>query len=488
MKRISTSAVRLFAAGLVVGAATIGANADDTQNEELFSKLDTNSDGVLVADEIPEEQRRFFGRILRVGDANEDEKISKAEFLAAVAEREEESDRGPEGRGRGFGGGRPDPSQFLSRMDRNEDGQISREELPEFARERMGRIFDEAGKDSLSLEEFGKAMAAMGRGPGGGPGRPGAGPEGGPGGPGRGPGFLAQFDKNEDGKVSKDELPEEARERMAPLFERLGSDEIDLERFAEMAQNRGRDQLAQRPDGERPPRDGDRPPREGDRPRDGERPPREGDRPRDGERPPREGDRPEMRDGEGRPPFGGRGRGPAFIRVLDEDGNGRISKAEMIHIAKLFAELDNNNDGELDGPELMGFGGPPEGRPGEGRPGEGRPGEAGRPGEGGRGGFGGGPGGAGGPGGRGGFFARMDSDGDGFLSKEEAQGPLQEAFDSYDTSKDGKLSEEELREGFMRRFGDRGRPGGGRPEGDRPDGERREGGDRPERPRRPDSE
>lgn len=535
MKRLLARSVNLLIAGVVVGTISVGSFAQDAPNADLFGKLDTNADGVLTADEIPEEQKRYFERVLRVGDKNEDGKITKDEFAAALANdppRETApGDRPREGFGRGFTGERPDPAQMLSRMDRNQDGKISKDELPEFMRERVGKLFDQAGKEALTPEEFGKLMAEQGFG------RPGA--PGGPGGPPGGPEFLRQFDKNNDGKISKDELPEGARERMAPLFERLGTDEISLERLAEMGRSRDREQLAQRPDGQRP--DGERPPQEGDRPpgdregarprdgerppmpRDGERPPREGDRPpgdRDGARPPmpRDGERPPMgRDGEMRPPFGGPGRGPAFLRLLDQDQNGRISKAEMLEVGRIFAELDRNRDNELDMSELMGFGPgegpgpgprdgerPPMGRDGDRPPmprdGERPPREGDRPpmardgerppmprdgerppmprdGE-------RPPMGPGGQFGAEAMFRNMDRNGDGFIDREEAPERLRENFADFDVNQDGKLSADELREGFARRFGG-GRPPGGRPDGGRPDGERPPGSDRPERPRRP---
>jgi EF-hand domain pair/EF hand len=42
-------------------------------------------------------------------------------------------------------------------------------------------------------------------------------------------------------------------------------------------------------------------------------------------------------------------------------------------------------------------------------------------------------------------IARMDNNADGAISKDEAKGPLAENFDAVDTDKDGKLSQAEMK-------------------------------------------
>ena len=101
------------------------------------------------------------------------------------------------------------------------------------------------------------------------------------------------YDKNKDGKLSGEELPE----RMLGMLTRgdtnkdNGLDRAELEKM--IAQFRGSNS---RGGNDGPPREGGRPPRDGERPAgEGRRP--EGDRPpRDGERP--EGDRPRRPDAE----------------------------------------------------------------------------------------------------------------------------------------------------------------------------------------------
>ncbi|MCA8985171.1 MAG: EF-hand domain-containing protein [Planctomycetaceae bacterium] len=160
--------------------------------------------------------------------------------------------------------------------------------------------------------------------------------------------------------------------------------------------------------------------------------------------PPREGggDRPEGRgprgfgSRDGRPPMV-----PPMMLALDADGDGKISAAELANAVNALKALDKNNDGELTMEEIM----PPR-REGDPRFGERGPrdGEGRGPGD---------------------FFAQMDKDGDGKLSKEEAPERMRETFDRLDLNKDGFIDQEEIRQ-MMERFrqGGPGRPDGpGRP-------------------------
>lgn len=365
MQRFTWLATCVAICGFAAAAMT-----DDSPTGEIFRDLDKNGDGKLTADEIPAAQMRFFERLIRIGDKNNDGELTKEEFNAAMDEREAPVDP-PREEGRFREGPPPEIGQLFDRIDRDRDGKLTRDELrdlPEPMRDRFAALFDRAGKEALTRDEFLQALRSFRD--AGGPGR----------GPQRGEGglsleILRRLDVNGDGRITREELPPELRERMSGIFERLGSDSIDLQRLAEFSQRR----------------EGG-PDRPGMAFRDAERRPEEG-RPRDGERRPEEGRPPfgfgDRRPEEGRPPFGPT---PAFFRILDANGNGRISKAEMLRVAQLFDDLDRNGDGELDLAELMGFpgregfrpeGGERPGRPdGERRPGEGRPpfeGERGRP-------------------------------------------------------------------------------------------------------------
>ncbi len=118
----------------------------------MFEQLDRNGDGVVVADELDESQRKYFERLLRVGDRNEDDRIDLAEFrLATTDQQAVEPDRGSMrgGQGRTF-----DSERLLRNFDRNGDGLVQFDELPEMVRERMQPLFRAAGKRELSLEDL----------------------------------------------------------------------------------------------------------------------------------------------------------------------------------------------------------------------------------------------------------------------------------------------------------------------------------------------
>lgn len=135
--------------------------------------------------------------------------------LLATASFGQERERRPEGRGEGRGEGPPARmNPLFAALDANGDGVIDADEIKR-APELLKKL-DRNGDGRLSEDEV---RPAFGR---GGPGAPG-GPGGGRGGPGGGGqnvdeivARLLQFDRNGDGKLSKDELPE----RMAAMMER----------------------------------------------------------------------------------------------------------------------------------------------------------------------------------------------------------------------------------------------------------------------------
>lgn len=477
MKKTRVANVGALLVLLAAGSQSFAQDAP-ADTDAVFKRLDKNGDGKVSASEIPEDQSRFFARLLRRANKDANGELTLDEFRQA--NKPEERPNVPLGGGPDREQGRANVRQYFDMLDRNKDGKLALDELPEQVRERMKPLFDRNGKQELTFDDFTRF------------GPPGNGPE-----PGE---LFKRFDANADGKLTKDELPPFMREATAPLFERLGKSELTLEEFTQ-ARNRMRDMgnpvqmfarfdansdgkitASEVPERARPmfqavlrragkgqddsltkdefvknfPGPGARP---GDAGRpDPERKP-EGERRPEGDRPgaerradPAAPQDPVRRDGAPR-----EGRGLAFIRMLDANGDGRISKEELAKAASLFDELDKNHDGQLDTQELIGT--PPDRRPDapDGTRREGQREEGARPEAGRRETRGDAPPAEGrtrdvpanrrdGDGDRA-SFERIDRDGDGKISRDEAPDPLKERFAMLDTNGDGVVTQDEFRAG-----------------------------------------
>jgi Ca2+-binding EF-hand superfamily protein len=186
---------------LLIGAAVALPLAATAQEPDVFAGLDDNKDGFVTKDEVNDENRRLFERLLRNNDKDEDGKLSREEFNAKPPE--------PTRRPADGGGREADAAEMFRRMDRNGDGKLSKEEAPERIKQFFDRI-DANSDGNLEPREFGEAMARLGGG---------GGPD-----PRQAEEMFDRWDANKDGKLVAEEVPERGREMFARMLERLDDD------------------------------------------------------------------------------------------------------------------------------------------------------------------------------------------------------------------------------------------------------------------------
>lgn len=319
-----------------------------------------------------------------------------------------------------------EPAALFKDLDKNEDGQISDDEVPDESRKlhkRLLRLADADKNGQLSLDEFSAGLSDD---------SPGAEApsDGQPERPARRPGGnqerrkrfeqmreqLWEMDANSDGKIVSDEVPDQFRPRFESILDRLdtdGDDALSKEEIAAGDKAMGERFRRDRPEGPPGP--------------DGKK-----GRPEGPDGPPGVGP-----NGKGRP-----GRGPAEmierLKEADANGDGKIELNEVPDqfkqgFERILDHLDNDGDDALSPEEIKGaseFAQRMQGGPGGGGPGR----------------FGG-PGGP--PGGLGAIWERLkkaDKDGDGKLSKEELPEPMQARFAQLDANNDGYVEQEELKQ------------------------------------------
>lgn len=169
---------------------------------QIFQSLDTDKDQAISKEEAGE-RWEHIGKL----DKDEDGKVTVAELAAGRPGEGPGGQKGPKG----------NPGEFFARADKNKDEKLSQDEVPAELWERLSKL-DKDEDGAVSLEELGAGRMAMGG-------------KGGPEGKGKGGEFFDRADKNKDGKLSKDEVPAEAWERMGKL-DKNGDDSVSKEELA----------------------------------------------------------------------------------------------------------------------------------------------------------------------------------------------------------------------------------------------------------------
>ena len=312
----------MLAAFVVAGLSVASLQAEDSKagQADVFKRLDANGDGKLRADEVPADKRAFFDRALRSGDADGDGALNAAEFAKAFsAGKDSDRERDSRRRPGSSSGSRSTPyaAGFIKRLDKNGDGKVSSEELPETYRARLGGKFE-------------------------------------------------KFDKDRDGALNQQEV--------AAMLTTANS--------------------SRRPSGT-PSRDSDRP-------------------------------RPSSRDA-------AQPSQDALFSILDRDRDGKLSRRELEAAGSILARLDRDKDGSLSKREIAAVASDraPSSRPSRpsrersSRERDSRDGISS-------------------------YVKRLDKNNDGKITREEASGPIKERFDRLDEDGDGILKVEDVEKAFKR--------------------------------------
>src|SRR5687767_54253 len=75
-------AVAAYSTWLLFAASSLAASS--AGDAALFDRLDADKNGRVTSDEVSSDARRLFERLLRRGDADGDEALSRDEFIASL--------------------------------------------------------------------------------------------------------------------------------------------------------------------------------------------------------------------------------------------------------------------------------------------------------------------------------------------------------------------------------------------------------------------
>lgn len=222
---------------LTVPNVVQGEEASAPESAGLYKQLDANGDGLLSGDEVPDEKKSLFERLVRLGDGDADGKLSAEEFATGLAGGDKSPAKGSRAKGdtdapkkpakatpgRPGKAERPGPGRLFARLDANSDGKVELDEVPEERRPMLEKLIarnDKNGDKALSPEEFSLDSPVRMVSTSGAP---------------RDPAILfKRLDANADGKVVAEEAPEARREMITKMIERADKDgdaALSLEEF-----------------------------------------------------------------------------------------------------------------------------------------------------------------------------------------------------------------------------------------------------------------
>ncbi len=198
----------------------------------VFRRMDRNGDGSVTKDEVPEERRERFSRLLTAADANGDGALTSDEFAKSFDRARPDRPSADQARsGRPSGAGQSDaesaktasdePSGLaaavLKALDKDGDGQLSADELRS-ASDSLAAL-DKNGDGTVTaaeLEQRRPQLAALNAAGGTDPARAWQ--------------RVVAGDKNGDGKLSEDEVPDRLRRAFSRL-DTSGDGQIDESEF-----------------------------------------------------------------------------------------------------------------------------------------------------------------------------------------------------------------------------------------------------------------
>ena len=158
----------LFSCSCLAVLFSLSAAYAEVKPDDLFKLLDANNDGKVTESEVNETQMPHFKRLINVSDKNKDGVLTKSEFTEGLKEAEPTSIDG-QGRQQLSSSEEQKRRKFMANieamfknLDKNKDGKVTKDEIPEQFLPRVKPLFDRIGKDSISLSDLEEMRKRMG--------------------------------------------------------------------------------------------------------------------------------------------------------------------------------------------------------------------------------------------------------------------------------------------------------------------------------------